>query len=50
MAEFAGLRPKMYSYLKNDNNENKKAKGTRKLRFEDYKHCLEATQLETRNK
>ena len=47
MAEFAALRPKTYSYLTDDSDENKKAKGTKRvscekhLEFEDYKHCLE---------
>ena len=46
MEELAALRAKKYSYLA---NENKKAKGTkkciieRKLEFEDYEHCLDAT-------
>ena len=31
MTEFAALRPKIYSYLTNDNDENKEAKGTKKL-------------------
>ena len=54
MVEFAALRPKTYSYLRDDNDENKKAKGAkkcvvkRKLKFEDYNHCLEATQLENK--
>ena len=53
MEEFAALRLKAYSYLADDNNENKKAKNKksvikRKIRFEDYKHCLEATQYENR--
>ena len=54
MVEFAALRPKTYSCLRDDNDENKKAKGTkkcvvkRKLKFEDYNHCLEATQLENK--
>ena len=30
MTVFAVLKPKTYSYLTNDNDENKKAKGTRK--------------------
>ena len=30
MAAFAVLKPKTYSCLTNDNDENKKAKGTRK--------------------
>ena len=45
MREFAALR----------NDENKKAKDKkksiikRKLKFEDDKHCLEATQLKNKN-
>ena len=45
MKEFVGLRAKTYSYLKDNNDENKKAKGTkkcvikRKLKFQDYKNC-----------
>ena len=41
--EFVGLREKTYSYLKGNNNDDKKAKGTkkcvikRKLKFQDYK-------------
>ena len=52
MTESAAVRPKAYNYLTDDNDENKKAKGTkkcaikRKLKFEDYKHRLEVTQLE----
>ena len=53
------MRPKTYSYLTNHNDENKKTKGAqkcvknesvnlkiekRKRKFEDYKHCLGATQ------
>ena len=30
MKEFVGLRAKTYSYLKNDNDKDKKAKGTKK--------------------
>ena len=48
-----GLRTKAYSYLIDDDSEDKKAKDTKKcvikkqqLKFEDYKNCLEATQLE----
>ena len=46
MAEFVALRPKTYSYLMDDDNEAKKAKGTKKyvikkiLKFNDYKDCL----------
>ena len=48
MIEFVGLRAKTCSYLKDNKDENKKAKGTekcvikRKLTFQDYKKCLEA--------
>ena len=54
MAEFAALKPKKYSYLTDDSDENKKAKDTkkclikRKLNFSGYKHCLEATELENK--
>ena len=46
MTEFVALRPKTYSYLTDDGNSNKKAKGTKKcvikriLKFNDYKNCL----------
>ena len=46
ITEFVALRPKAYSYKKEDNNELKKAKGTKKciinkmLSFSDYKNCL----------
>ena len=52
MKEFVGLTAKTYSYLIDNGNEYKKAKGTircvikRKLKFEDYKNCLEVTQIE----
>ena len=52
--EFAALGIKTHSYLIDHNDEDKKAKGTKKfvvktkLKFEDYKHCLEATQLENK--
>ena len=51
---FLALRPKTYSYLIDDGDENKKVKGTkkcaikRKLKFEDYKRCLGATELENK--
>ena len=44
--KFVALRPKTYSYLKDDGDSNKRAKGTRKcvikrrLKFNDYKNCL----------
>ena len=46
MKEFCTLRPKTYAYLLDDDNEIKKAKGTkicvikRKLIFENYKDLL----------
>ena len=51
--EFVGLIAKTYSCLIDDDSKDKKAKGTKmfvikKLKFEDYKNCLEATQLENR--
>ena len=52
MRKFFGLIPKTYGYLMDGGSEDKKAKGTkkcnikRKLKFENYKNCLEATQLE----
>ena len=54
MTKFVGLRAKTYSYLADDSSEDKKAKGTkkcvikRKFTFENYKNCLEATQLENK--
>ena len=52
MKEFVGLRAKTYSYLKDNNSEDKKAKGTkkcvikRKFKFQDYKNYSEAAQIE----
>ena len=54
MKEFVGLIAKTYSCLKDDNDEDKKTKGTkkwvikRKLKFQDYKNCLEAAQVENK--
>ena len=54
MTKFVGLRAKTYSCLIDDGSEDKKAKGTkkcvikRKTKFENYKICLEATQLENK--
>ena len=53
MKEFGALTAKTYSCLTANNNEDKKAKGTKsaqqiKLRFEDYKHFLEVIQLENK--
>ena len=56
MIKFVELRLKTYSYLIDDGSEDKKVKGTkkcvvkRKLKFENYKNCLEATQLENKIK
>ena len=47
-------KQKHYSYLTDDNNKRKKAKGTKKcvikikLKFENYEIYLEATQLENK--
>ena len=46
ITEFVTLRPKTYSYLTDDCNEDKKAKPTKKcvikrmIKFNDYKNCL----------
>ena len=46
MTEFVALRPKTYSYLTDDCEEDKKAKGTKKcvikrrFKFSNYKYCL----------
>ena len=54
MKEFVGKRAKTYSYLKENNDEDKKAKGTkksfiqRKLKFQDYKNILEVAQIENK--
>ena len=46
ITEFVTLRPKTYSYLTGDCEEDKKAKGTKKcvikrmIKFNDYKNCL----------
>ena len=56
MTKFVGLKTESYSYLIDGGSENKKAKGTkryvirRKLRFQNYENCLEATQLENQIK
>ena len=52
MKKFALLRAKTRSYLTDNNDTDKKVKGTkicaikRKLKFQDYKSCLEATHFE----
>ena len=52
--EFVGLKAKTYSYLIDDGSEDKKAKGMkkcvikRKLKFENFKNCSKATQIENK--
>ena len=54
MKEIFGLRAETYSYWKDNNDEDKKAKCTkkcvikRKLKFQDYKNCLESSQIENK--
>ena len=51
MTKFVRLRAKTYSYLVDDGNEDKKANAKRsviKENFENYKNCLETTQLENK--
>ena len=56
MTAFAALKPKTYRYWQMVVVKKKKAKGTktchkkRKLKFEDYKYCLEATQVKSKIK
>ena len=54
LTKFVGLRAKAHSYLIDDGSEDKKAKGTKKCvikeNFENYKICLEASQLENKIK
>ena len=52
MKEFVGIRAKRKSYLKDNNDEDKKSKRhenvyyKRKLKFQDYKNSLKAAQIE----
>ena len=54
LKEFVGLRAKTCSCLKDNNDEDKKAKDTkkcvikRKLKFQDNKNCLEGAQIENK--
>ena len=54
MANFVVLRAKSYSYFLDDQCKDKKAEGTkkciikRKLKFENYRDCLESTQLQNK--
>ena len=52
MIKFVGLRAKTYSYVINDGSKDKKQKVHKKriLKFENYKNCLQATQLENKIK
>ena len=56
MTKFVGLRAKTYNYLINHGSEDKIAKGAKKcvikrqLKFENYKNCLEATQVDNKIK
>ena len=49
--EFVALRAKTYAYRTDDNDEKKKAKGTKKcvrkrdLMFENYKDCLSSGEV-----
>ena len=49
--KFVGLRAKTRSYLKDNNDEDEKAKRTkeyvikRKIKFKDYKKCLNQLKL-----
>ena len=54
MGKIVGLRAKNYSYLIDNDSEDKKAKDTkkcvikRKRKFEIYKNCIETSQPETK--
>ena len=52
--KFVGLRAKAYSYLIDDGSQDKKSKSTkkcvikRKFKFQNYRNCLQATQLKNK--
>ena len=54
MTKCVRVRTKLYNYLIDDHSEDKKAKEIkvfvmkRKVKFENYKNCLEATQLDSK--
>ena len=56
MTKFVGLRGNTYCYLINNGSVDKKAKGTkmwvikRRFKFENYKSCLEASQIDNKIK
>ena len=51
MIKFVGLRAKKYSHWIDDGSEDKKKSVIKRgFKFENYKNCLEATQLENKIK
>ena len=55
MTKFVGIKAKTYSHLIDDDSEDKKVKCKksdikRKLKFETYKSCLKAPQLDNKTK
>ena len=54
MTKLVRVRAKTYSSLTDDGSEDRKAKGTKKraikreLKIENYKNCLEATQVKNK--
>ena len=56
MKESAALRGKTYHYLRDNSVEDKLTKSTKKciikqkVKFEDYRYCLQGTKLETTRK
>ena len=53
MTNFFELRAKTYSYLIDDGSKDRKTKAEKvchkmRIKFENYKNCLEATQLENK--
>ena len=54
MTKFVGLRAKPYSFLRDDDSEEKTAKDRKKcvikgkIKFRNHENCLEATQLENK--
>ena len=56
ITKFVGLGAETYGYLTDDGSEDEKAKSTekcvikRKLKFKNYKNCLEATRLDNKIK
>ena len=49
MKEMCALRAKTYSYVSGNNDEDKHKKVSQKIiKFDYYKYCLKATQLENK--